>query len=72
MHDTLQHQCLTATNMHPPKECCHAAAACCLYCFCLSCSLEKQVAFSTALLLDWCGATPVGTSEQVLKQLLGA
>jgi hypothetical protein len=33
-------------------------------------SLEKQLAFSTALLKEWCGATPVGTSEQVLQQLL--
>lgn len=36
----------------------------------LLCSLEKQVAFSTALMLDWCGATPVGTAQQVLQELL--
>jgi hypothetical protein len=42
----------------------------CCCCAAVLCSLEKQVAFSTALMLEWCGATPVGTSEQVLQQLL--
>lgn len=48
----------------------HRVLAACLLLLFLLCSLEKQVAFSTALMLDWCGATPVGTAQQVLQQLL--
>uniref|UniRef100_A0A383V3H4 Uncharacterized protein n=1 Tax=Tetradesmus obliquus TaxID=3088 RepID=A0A383V3H4_TETOB len=33
-------------------------------------ALHQQLAFSTALLLDWCGAAPAGRAEPVLQQLV--
>lgn len=35
-------------------------------------SLEKQLAFSTALLLEWGGRAPSASAAQLLEQLLAA
>jgi hypothetical protein len=33
-------------------------------------SLENQLAFSAALMRDWCGVAPPGSSEAALRTLL--
>jgi hypothetical protein len=33
-------------------------------------ALQQQLAFSTALLLDWCGVAPAGSAELVLQELV--
>jgi hypothetical protein len=55
--------CLHQLTMHASSA--SAAAAAAAYS-----ALQQQLAFSTALLLDWCGVAPAGSAEQVLQQLV--